>query len=98
MAITQPAYVALPYNTRSRLNISADTVIKASKGYIAVVNVLVAGAAGEIHDCATVAAAANANRVAAIPATVGIHVLNFPCANGIVYKVGAGQVISVSYL
>jgi len=98
MAITQPAFVALPYNTKSTLNISADAVIKASRGVVAVVNVLVAGAAGEIHDCATVGAASAANRVAIIPAVVGTYVLNFPCATGIVYKVGAAQVISVSYL
>lgn len=99
MAITQPAYIALPYNTKSSLNISASTVVKASRGNIAKVVVLTAGsAAGAIHDCATTGAAAAANKVATIPNTVGVYTLEFPCFNGITYVLGTGQVVSITYV
>lgn len=99
MAITQPAYIALPYNKNATLNISADAVVKPSKGIVAVVNVLTAGsAAGAIHNCTQIVDAAAGNKVATIPNTVGSYVMNFPCSSGIVYKVGTSQVVSISYL
>jgi hypothetical protein len=76
---------------------NAPTVIKAAKGYIARVSVIVAGAAGAVYDCATTAAAITANEIAVIPATIGPVALEFPCLTGITVLPGAGQIISVSY-
>lgn len=82
----------------SALNKSADAVIKATAGRVVRVNVVTAGsAAGAIHDCATTGAAAASNKVATIPNTVGSYEIDFPCSTGIVYKVGTGQVVSISY-
>jgi hypothetical protein len=84
--------------TKRTLNITANTVIKASNGNIATVSVVVAGtAAGSIHDAATVAAAVTANQVAALPATAGPLAINFPVTSGIVVKPGTGQTIAVSW-
>lgn len=83
--------------TKTALYVNGTTVIKAQPGMVAQINVLVAGVAGTVNDCATTAAVATANEIAAIPATVGPIRLGFPCAVGIVVAPGAGQVVSVSY-
>jgi len=84
---------------KSALYVNGAKVIKASAGMVAQINVLVAGAAGAVYDCATTAAAAavTANQIAVIPATVGPVEIRFPALVGIVVVPGAGQVISVSY-
>lgn len=80
------------------LNITADTLVKASRGRSFKVIVLVAGsAAGALHDCATTGAAAAANQIFVIPSTVGIYAVNWPHATGIVIKCGTGQTIAISY-
>jgi len=82
----------------SALNLSANTVIKASQGRVAKVNVTTAGsAAGGIYDSATTGGAVAAKLVATIPNTVGSYTIDFPCKTGITYLVGTGQVVSVSY-
>lgn len=83
--------------TKTALYINGTKTIKSQPGMIAQVNVLVAGAAGTVNDCADTASVATANQVAAIPATVGVIELGFPCATGITIAPGAGQVVSVSY-
>lgn len=91
--------VMVGYGNKSSLNITANTVVKAQKGRCARVVVIVAGSgAGTLHDAATVAAAATANEIFAIPTTAGSYEIDFPCANGIVVKPGTGQTIAVSYI
>ena len=80
------------------LNITAATVIKASAGRLARINVIVAGAAGTANDCATTGAVASANQVAVIPAVVGPLLVDWPCVSGIVVAPGAGQTIAVSWI
>jgi len=81
------------------LNLSASTAIKATAGRVCQVNVITAGSApGAIHDCATTGTAAAANQVAVIPNTVGLYKIDFPCATGITYVLGTGQVVAVSYI
>lgn len=82
---------------KTALYVNKTTVIKATPGMIAQVNVLVAGAPGTINDCATTAAVATANEIAVIPATVGPIEIRFPCLVGLVVAPGPGQVLSVSY-
>lgn len=81
----------------NKLNITAATVVKATAGRICTVVVNVAGAAGTLNDCATTGAAAAANLIFAIPATVGVYKVDFPCLAGIVVAPGAAQVVSVSF-
>lgn len=84
--------------TKRTLNITANTVIKASNGNIATVSIVAAGsAAGTIHDADTVAAATTSNVVSALPAVAGPLVINFPVTSGIVVKPGTGQTIAVSW-
>jgi hypothetical protein len=83
--------------TKTANYVNSSQVIKVGAGLIASINVLVAGAAGSVNDCASTATATTANEVAVIPATVGPITLNFPCFTGITITVGSGQVVSVCY-
>jgi hypothetical protein len=76
---------------------AAATVIKTGPGLVATVNVIVAGAAGTLNDCATTGAAAVGNQIMAIPAVVGIYQIFWPVSTGIVVVPGALQVVSISY-
>lgn len=82
---------------KSALNVAASTAVKATPGRVITVNVLVAGAVGAIHDCAATGDAAAGNKVAVIPAVVGVYRFDFPCLVGITYVPGASQVVSISY-
>ena len=91
------------FNNRS-LNVSADALVIAKSSSHAPlkirVHVLAAtSTAGFIHDAATIGGAADANRLAAIPATVGA-IVDIPVAvsSGIVFKVGSGLVVSIYWL
>lgn len=80
-------------------NISADAVVKNSGGRVCKVSVVTAGSApGAIHNTATIGAAAAGNLLAVIPNTVGVFDVDMPCSAGIVYKVGTGQVVAVSFI
>lgn len=82
----------------SALDVSTTTVIKATPGTVFTVSVTTAGsAAGGVYDAATTAGDIAANLVAAIPDAVGVTVLTWPCATGILVKPGTGQVLSVSF-
>lgn len=83
---------------KSSLNLSDDAVLKATPGTILTILVLEPGSApGAVHDCATVAAAADANKIAPIPNESGPLALNFPALVGIVVLPGTDQVLAVSY-
>lgn len=97
--INQNGALITGQGTKTFFNIAANTLVKATAGRVAKVSVIVAGdAAGTVHDSATIAGASTPNALAIIPNTVGIYNLDFPCANGIVVKTGANQVIMVSYI
>lgn len=85
--------------TGSALNMTAATLVKASAGRLARISVLVAGTGvGSANDAASVAAAAAANQVFVIPTTVGVYLIDWPCASGIVVTPGAGQTLAVSFI
>jgi len=74
------------------------SVIKATAGRISKIIVNTAASTiGSVSDCATTGAVAASNLVFAIPETVGVYPVDFPCATGIVLTVGTGGVVSVSY-
>jgi hypothetical protein len=81
------------------LNITTATALKAQPGTVFSFAVLVAGAAGTINDCATTGAAAAANAICAMPATVtqGFVPVNVKTTLGIVVTPGAAQVVAVSW-
>jgi len=78
-------------------NISgASSVVKAGTSRIVSINVITASGVGAVYDSATVAAGAAANKVFAIPATVGHYDVDWPMANGIVID-PSSSVIAVKY-
>jgi len=91
--------VATVHAISSRLNITSATVVKASAGYVARMNVIVAGSApGTLNDVLTTGAAAAANQIAVLPNTVGTYTIEFPANTGIVVVPGTGQTIAISYI
>lgn len=81
------------------LNITAATVVKASRGQLYQISVLVAGSAvGGAYDLAVTSGAGIANQLFVIPNTVGIYKINMPANTGILIVPGTGQTVAVSYL
>jgi hypothetical protein len=67
-------------------------------GFIATVSITVAGsAAGSINDSSTVGGASASNAIMALPNTIGVILIRWPCSSGIVVTPGTGQTVSVSY-
>lgn len=83
--------------SQSKLDITAATVVKASPGTLYRVSVTTGGAAGAAYDADATSGDVAANLIAAIPASVGVIELVWPCANGILIVPGAAQVVSVSF-
>jgi len=83
---------------KNALNLSADTLVKNGPGRCMRVNVITAGTTpGSLYDAAKIADAAAANQFGTVPNAVGTTIINWPCLKGIVYKLGTGQVVSISY-
>jgi hypothetical protein len=90
--------VSLGVANKRALNITSNTVVKASAGFVVTLVVLDAGSAnGGLFDTDTVGAAAAANEIFAIPQVAGVYTINFPASSGIVVKPGTGQTIAISY-
>lgn len=93
--------VQTPYVPRpiaSKLNITAQTVVKASPGKLFTVSVTTAGTtAGTANDAATTGAVAASNLIGSFEAVGLYEFQEWPCANGIVITPGTGQVLSVSF-
>ena len=80
-------------------NITAAAVVKAVPGRLAKISVVVAGStAGKVNDCATTGAIAAANQICAIPNTVGMIAMDWPCTAGITVTPGTGQTLAISYV
>ncbi len=80
------------------LNITTQTVIKASAGSIFAIIVNTAGStAGTLNDAATTGAVAASNLIYTAPNTIGRTALEFPFKNGLVVTPGTGQVLAVSF-
>lgn len=86
-----------PGGNSSALDLSTQTVVKASPGTVYRVSVTTAGStAGGIYDAATTGAATAATLIASVEA-VGVYELVWPCANGIVFTPGTSMVASISF-
>lgn len=97
-AINEGAAATALAGSKSKINITTDTVVQAGKGRIAKVIVVVGGTTlGSIHDAKTVAAAGTNNRLLPVPNTVGQFSVDFPVNDGIVIKPGTGQTVAISY-
>lgn len=66
------------------LNISADSVLKTSAVRVGRVSVVVTGTADPgVYDCAATGAISSTCQVAAVPNTVGVYLIDWPCAVGL---------------
>ena len=103
MAITsnptiQSGAVSTGNGTHSFLNVTANTLVKATPGRICTISVVDAGTGtGTINDVATLGAAGVANQIFTIPEAVGTYVVDFPCGNGIALFPAPGSVLAVSF-
>lgn len=77
--------------------VTANTLVITGSGYLARYSVLVAGAAGTIHNANSVANASATNALCATVATVGVFDAGLVFTNGLVIKPGAGQSVNVTY-
>src|SRR4029077_4526205 len=85
-------------NAATVINVTAQTVIKASPGRLVRIDVTVAGSgAGSVNDTATIAGIAAANLVTTIPAVAVPLWLDWPMQAGIVVTPGTGQTLAVGY-
>jgi len=81
---------------RNVVDISTATLVFPNAGRVCTVIVTTAGSTtGSIYDSNTTAV--TTGTVFVIPNTVGVTVLNFPVALGILVVPGTGQILSVSY-
>lgn len=95
---TQNSLGAASGGSKSALNVSAATVVKASAGRVVRVSVITAGStAGTVNDIAATGSAAAANQIGTLPNTVGTYLFDWPCETGITIVPGTSQVVSVSY-
>lgn len=81
--------------SRQTADITTDTLVKTGPGRVAVVSIIVGGAAGAIYDTNSVTS--TANQIYVTPTTEGVYYVNMPVNNGIVVAPGAGQTVSISY-
>ena len=105
MAITQPVptfnnNVLVGKGNQSLLNVTTatgPTVVKATPGRVAKVNVITAGAAvGGVYD-QNVVTPLSASQLLVIPTAVGTIDVDFPTLIGIMVSPGAGQLIAISF-
>lgn len=81
------------------LNITSNTVLKATPGRIGVVSVLISGSSvGGIYDAVAISGATTATQLAVIPEAIGVYPIDLPTANGIVISAGTGQTLAVSFI
>lgn len=83
-AVTSPAY-------------SADVVLTTKQGRVAYVSVIAGGTSGFLHNCQTIAAATDANKLMAIPSAPGTYLAMVNFNNGLLLRPGAGQLVCVTY-
>ena len=77
--------------------VTADTLVVSGPGYLVRYSILVAGAAGTIHNASSVANAVATNALCASQATVGVFDAGMAFTNGLVIKPGIGQSVNVTY-
>jgi len=77
--------------------VTTDTLVVSGSGYLVRYSILVAGAAGTVHNASSVASATATNALCVSQATVGVFDAGLAFTNGLVIKPGAGQSINVTY-
>ena len=83
--------------TVTSTTVTADTLVVSGPGYLVRYSVLVAGAAGTIHNANSVANATAANALCVSKAIADVFDAGLVFTNGLVIKPGAGQSLNVTY-
>ena len=101
--INQNGALITAQGTRTFMNITAATLVKAGRGRVAKVSVIAPSTAGSqnaaVADKASTSGVTNANLIAVIPDAIGTYNIDMPTVNGIVLVPGgAGQVLAISYI
>lgn len=101
--INQNGALITGQGTKTFLNITATTLIKAGSGRVAKVSVIAPSNAGSqpagVADKANTSGVSVANLIAKVPDVIGTYNIDIPCVNGIVLVPGgAGQILTVSYI
>lgn len=80
-------------------NITGNTTLKASTGFLGAIAVVVAGnTAGGVYNSGNVSGNLTGLQVGAIPNTLGaVSTYNFPMSNGIAIVPGTGQTVAVTW-
>lgn len=91
-----------PYGSFNALNITAATVVKATRGVVVTVAVIVSGTTdGAVYDSASTTGNSAANQVAVVPSSgpasdnIQVHMV---CGTGITVVPGTGQTLAISYM
>lgn len=77
--------------------VAATKVIQTGFVRVLGIDVVVAGAAGALHDAATTASAGSANKIHVVPATLGFYPVNLVFPTGLTYIPGASQEVAIMY-
>ena len=78
-------------------DITAATAVRTAAGRVVRVNVITAGdTTGKVYDIASVGATAAGKVVFAIPATVGVYMLDWPVRSGVTIVPASNQVLAVT--
>lgn len=86
--------------TTNALEVSAQTVIKTSGGWLASISIITAGATTTyFYDANLAAGIVNGRRIYAVPSTVGVGVyqVQIPFLTGLAIVPGTSAVITVNY-
>ena len=92
---TQATNRTTPTLTSGQL--AADTLVQSGFVRVTGVSVTTAGAVGGLYDAATIGGAGAGQEIYSVAATLGFVPLNMVFANGLVYKPGAGQKVTIFY-
>lgn len=85
----------VPSTSSGRL--AATKVIQTGFVRVTGIDVVVAGAAGALHDVAATADVAASNKIHVVPATLGYAAVNLVFLRGLVYVPGAAQEAAIMY-
>lgn len=94
-SVTLALYHQTPATSSGQL--SVDVLVQAGFVRLTGIAVSTGGTGGTLYDAASLAAAAAGNATYVIPASLGYQAYNMVFTNGLVYKPGAGQKVTLFY-
>lgn len=93
--VSQGLQRQVPTSTSGQL--AANTLVQTGFVRVTGISVVVAGAVGGLYDANTIALAGAGEQVFSVAAIAGYFPLNMVFTNGLVYKPGAAQKVTIFY-